>query len=66
MKEMQKSMVVLKDQDLTKMREQINDSLKSITQQLQQQLKLIAPQIQQQMQQLQKEDAAAPARVGRK
>ena len=55
MQEMQKSMVVLKDQDLTKMREQINDSLKSITPQLQQQMKLIAPQIQQQMQQLQKE-----------
>lgn len=55
MQEMQKSMAVLRDQDLTKMREQINESLKDIGPQVQEEMKLITPQIQQQMQELQKE-----------
>ena len=55
MQEMQKSMAVLKDQDLTKMREQINESLKDIGPQVQEQMKLITPQVQQQMQEHQHE-----------
>jgi len=55
MKEMQKSMTVLRQQDLAKMREQIDESLKNIGPQVQEQMKLITPQIQQQMQQMQKE-----------
>ena len=55
MQEMQKSMAVLKDQDLAKMRDQINQSLKNIGPQVQEQMKVIGPQIQQQMQELQKE-----------
>jgi membrane-associated protease RseP (regulator of RpoE activity) len=53
--EAQKSMAVLKDQDLEKMRHQIEDSMKTITPQIQEQMKLIGPQIQQQMQELQKQ-----------
>ena len=57
--EIQKSMTVLKQQDLAKMREQINGSLKYLTPQLQEQMKAISPQIEQQlreqMQEMQKE-----------
>ena len=53
--EIAKSMAVLKDQDLAKMRHQIEDSMSAITPQIQEQMKLITPQIQQQMQELQKE-----------
>lgn len=53
--EIAKSMAVFKKQDMAKMRDQINESLKNITPQIQEQMKLIGPQIQQQMQELQKE-----------
>ncbi len=53
--EIAKSMAVLKQQDLEKMRRQIDESMQAITPQIQQQMKAIGPQIQQQMQQMQKE-----------
>ncbi|MFZ0704547.1 MAG: PDZ domain-containing protein [Candidatus Korobacteraceae bacterium] len=55
MQEVQKSMAILNDKDLAKMRDQINDSLKNIGPQIQEQMKVIGPQIQQQMQELQKQ-----------
>jgi serine protease Do len=53
--EIAKSMALLKDEDLAKMRHQIEDSMKDLTPQIQEHMKLITPQIQQQMQELQKE-----------
>jgi flagellar biosynthesis GTPase FlhF len=53
--EIAQSMAVLKQQDLEKMRHEIEASMQTITPQIQDQIKIIGPQIQQQMQELQKE-----------
>ena len=55
MQQMQRSMTVLNQQDLAKMREQINQSLQNIGPEVQEQMKQLAPQLQQQMQELQKQ-----------
>ena len=47
--------MALNQEDIDKMRRQIDESVKVITPQIQEQMKLIGPQIQQQMQELQKE-----------
>ncbi len=48
--EIQQSMALLKQQDLAKMRQQVNQSLQNLTPQIQQQMQAITPQIQAQMQ----------------